>query len=216
MPICIFLYLYALLVASSHSKKKKRIIFKNTVIRQLVERREEPSFTVYPFECCVLSLYYLVQKILCIGLSKRVSSFQICYFYYQNQASYHQRKFFFTGVFCLLSFTQLSAPLLNFIQTCASARSLLQASLWEWIFRATNIHKKMPMKIVMCLPAGPLQENYLQKDSHRQAKDIQKYSWEYCLKFKERNKRKKPKIGNKCYQFRAKKNYGAFIFEILS
>lgn len=68
----------------------------------------------------------------------------------------------------------------------------------------------------MCLPAGPLQENYLQKDSHRQAKDIQKYSWEYCLKFKERNKRKKPKIGNKCYQFGAKKNYGAFIFEILS
>lgn len=68
----------------------------------------------------------------------------------------------------------------------------------------------------MCLPVGPLRENYLQKDSHRQAKDIQEYSWQYCLKFKERNKRKKPKIGNECYQFRTKENDGASIFEILS
>lgn len=40
-------------------------------------------------ECCAIGLYYLVQKILCVGLSKRVSPFQICYFYHRNQALNH-------------------------------------------------------------------------------------------------------------------------------
>lgn len=55
--------------------------------------REETSFIVHPFEFCVIGLYYLVQKILCVGLSKKASSFQICYTYYQNQALYHQRNY---------------------------------------------------------------------------------------------------------------------------
>lgn len=65
-----FLYLYALLDILFHRvKKKKKIIF--DMWSWWLMEREETSFTVYPFELCVIGLYYLVQKVLCAGVTKK-------------------------------------------------------------------------------------------------------------------------------------------------
>ena len=110
------------------------------------------------------------------GLSQRVPSFQMFYFYCQINLhlTYPQRKVFVTGNICFVLLAVSKSPLLNYIQKWASSKSSLQASSWEWTFRATSARGTVttPIHSGSSLPFSQLQGHYLQEDKHKEAKDI--------------------------------------------
>ena len=90
------------------------------------------------------------------------------YFYCQINLhlTYPQRKVFVTGNICFVLLAVSESSLLNCIQKWASLKSSLQASSWEWAFRATSARGNvtMPINIGSGLPFSQLQGHYLQED----------------------------------------------------